>query len=197
MKFIYHYNDNKEYTESSIAFLDPLETELKGEDVYLLPPNSTLVEPPLFEENYAIIWNENEWIKVEDYREKEYWPAGSSYYSSPLKMEKVGPLPDGASLTRPEKTEEELDAERLIKAKAERADFVSRIIVEVDDLMFDGDETSQDRMARSIVALNDGETVQWVLADNTIAQVTKEQLREALRKAGTAQTAIWSDPYTK
>lgn len=50
-------------------------------------------------------------------------------------------------------------------------------------------------MARSIVALNDGETVQWVLADNTIAQVTKEQLRQALRMSGEAQTAIWADPY--
>ena len=52
-------------------------------------------------------------------------------------------------------------------------------------------------MARSIIALDLGEKVQWVLADNTIAQVTRAQLREALRKAGIAQTAIWSDPYTK
>jgi hypothetical protein len=43
--------------------------------------------------------------------------------------------------------------------------------------------------------LNEGETVQWVLADNTIAQVTKEQLRQALRLAGEAQTAIWANPY--
>ena len=78
-----------------------------------------------------------------------------------------------------------------------RADFVSKIIVTVDEFQFDGDETSQDRMARSIVALNDGETVQWVLADNSVAQVTKEQLRQALRLAGEAQTAIWADPYTK
>jgi hypothetical protein len=33
------------------------------------------------------------------------------------------------------------------------------------------------------------------LADNTIAQVTKEQLRQALRLAGEAQTAIWANPY--
>lgn len=92
-------------------------------------------------------------------------------------------------------TDEEIAAAELAKAKAERAEFVSKIIVTVDDLQFDGDETSQDRMARSIVALNDGETVQWVLADNSIAQVTKEQLRQALRLAGEAQTAIWANPY--
>ena len=97
----------------------------------------------------------------------------------------------------PRFTAEEVAMRNLITAKAEREDYVSKIIVEVDGMMFDGDETSQDRMARSIVALDLGETVQWVLADNTIAHVTRAQLREALRKAGTAQTAIWSDPYTK
>lgn len=95
----------------------------------------------------------------------------------------------------PEPTEEEIAAELLNKAKSERAEFVSKIVVEVDGMKFDGDETSQDRMARSCVALNDGETVQWVLADNTIAHVTKEQLRQALRLSGEAQTAIWADPY--
>ena len=94
-------------------------------------------------------------------------------------------------------SEEEIAAKLLEQAKAERAEYVSKIVVTVDDLPFDGDETSQDRMARSCVALNDGETVQWVLADNSIAQVTKEQLRQALRLAGEAQTAIWADPYTK
>lgn len=94
-----------------------------------------------------------------------------------------------------QKTEEQITAEKIIAAKAERAEYVSRIVVEVDGMKFDGDETSQDRMARSIVALNDEETVQWVLADNTIAQVTKEQLRQALRLAGEAQTAIWANPY--
>ena len=92
-------------------------------------------------------------------------------------------------------TEEEIAAEALAKAKAERAEYVAKLVVTVDDLPFDGDETSQDRMARSCVALNEGETVQWVLADNTIAQVTKEQLRQALRLAGEAQTAIWANPY--
>ena len=95
----------------------------------------------------------------------------------------------------PQKPQELIDEENFIKAKSDRADYVSRIVVEVDGMKFDGDETSQNRMARSIVALNEGETVQWVLANNTIAQITKEQLRQALRLAGEAQTAIWANPY--
>lgn len=97
--------------------------------------------------------------------------------------------------TAPTYTEEEIALQELIKAKEVRAEYVSKIVVEVDGLPFDGDETSQDRMARSIVALNEGETVQWVLANNVPTMVTKEQLRTALRLAGEAQTAIWADPY--
>jgi hypothetical protein len=99
--------------------------------------------------------------------------------------------------TAPKFSDEEVAMKQLLTAKAEREDYVKRIVVEVDGMMFDGDEVSQDRMARSIIALDLGEKVQWVLADNTIKMVTRAQLREALRKAGTAQTAIWSDPYTK
>lgn len=99
--------------------------------------------------------------------------------------------------TAPKFSDEEVAMKQLVAAKAEREDYVKRIVVEVDGMMFDGDEVSQDRMARSIIALDLGEKVQWVLADNTIAQVSRAQLREALRKAGTAQTAIWSDPYIK
>ena len=99
--------------------------------------------------------------------------------------------------TAPKFSDEEVAMKQLVTAKAEREDYVSKIVVDVDGMMFDGDETSQDRMARSIIALDLGEKVQWVLADNTIKMVTRAQLREALRKAGKAQTAIWSDPYTK
>ena len=99
--------------------------------------------------------------------------------------------------TAPKFSDEEVAMKQLVAAKAEREDYVKRIVVEVDGMMFDGDEVSQDRMARSIIALDLGEKVQWVLADNTVAQVTRAQLREALRKSGEAQTAIWADPYTK
>jgi hypothetical protein len=129
-------------------------------------------------------------VSKSDYTQAAIWCNENSHF-----IEEV----NGEFFIReiPAPTQDEIAAAELEKAKAERADFVSKIIVTVDELQFDGDETSQDRMARSIVALNDGETVQWVLADNSVAQVTKEQLRQALRLAGEAQTAIWANPYTK
>ncbi len=99
--------------------------------------------------------------------------------------------------TAPKFSDEEVAMKQLVAAKAEREEYVKRIVVEVDGMMFDGDEVSQDRMARSIIALDLGEKVQWVLADNTIKMVSRAQLREALRKSGEAQTAIWADPYIK
>lgn len=58
--------------------------------------------------------------------------------------------------------------------------------------VFDGDERSQDRMARAVALGSAGELTQWKLADNAIATVTWEELKEALRLAGEAQTAIWT-----
>lgn len=56
---------------------------------------------------------------------------------------------------------------------------------------FDGDEVSQGRMARAVSSMEDADTALWVLADNTVIQATKAELREALRLAGSAQAAIW------
>ena len=101
----------------------------------------------------------------------------------------------------PEPTPEEIAARELAQAKAERADAVSKIIVEVDGMQFDGDEESQTRMGRTIaaaVALGVDlatEKRTWVLADNSISQVSIKQLAEALRLAGDAQTALWTVPY--
>lgn len=101
----------------------------------------------------------------------------------------------------PEPTPEEIKAQELAEAKAERAEAVSKIIVEVDDMKFDGDETAQTRMGRTISAamalgvdLNT-EKRTWVLADNTVAKPTIAQLAKALELAGNEQTRLWTVPY--
>ena len=52
----------------------------------------------------------------------------------------------------PEKTAGELANDALTKAKTERSEAVSRITVEVGGMTFDGDETSQNRMARKVLS---------------------------------------------
>ena len=59
--------------------------------------------------------------------------------------------------------------------------------------VFDGDETSQVRMTRTILAMSEFgvATTSWRMADNSDAVVTRAELAEALLLAGTAQTSLW------
>jgi len=43
--------------------------------------------------------------------------------------------------------------------------------------------------------LGDADTMPWVLADNSIVQVTKAELQEALRLSGAAMAELWVKPY--
>lgn len=80
--------------------------------------------------------------------------------------------------------------------KAERAALVAAIVVTTTaGNSFDGNEDAQNRMSRSINGMNDGESIGWVLADNSIISASKAELREALRLSGAAMTAIWMAPY--
>ena len=90
----------------------------------------------------------------------------------------------------------------LKNAKEERAKAVAAITVEVDGMVFDGDEMAQARMARAITMFTSSglpadTTTSWVLADNTVAQVTVNQLTQALLLAGQKQTELWIKPYEK
>ncbi|MFM4996025.1 DUF4376 domain-containing protein [Aeromonas sanarellii] len=92
----------------------------------------------------------------------------------------------------------EVSAERAQLAyglwKSEREDLVRAIVVEVDGLRFDGDEDSQNRMARAVAAADlMTETTEWTLADNTVAMVSVQTLKTACRLAGEEQTRIWNE----
>ena len=92
-------------------------------------------------------------------------------------------------------TEEELAQKAIVDArelfKQNRAKAVAAIVVEVDDLIFDGDEVAQTRMVRAALVMQDAETTTWVQANNIPAEVTKAQLVEAIRLAGAEQTRLW------
>lgn len=89
--------------------------------------------------------------------------------------------------------ESEAEAQAREAAKAARTDAVARIAVTVNGNVFDGDEISQGRMARAIIALDSAglTNTTWVLANNIPTAVTASDLRLALVKAGLAQTALW------
>lgn len=105
----------------------------------------------------------------------------------------------GVTYSERELTPEEQEAQNLAIAKRERAAKVAAITVEVDGMVFDGDEQAQSRIARAITAAETAglESTVWVLADNTVATVTKAQLQQALAKAMIAMSELWTYPYTR
>ena len=96
-----------------------------------------------------------------------------------------------------EPTPEELEQQQLAKAKRDRAEAVRNIKVTVGDKVFDGDESAQSRMTRAIqVAEISGLTqTDWVLANNEVAVVTLEEMKEALSKAMLEMSKLWTKPY--
>lgn len=125
-------------------------------------------------------------------------PAGGVYAFSDAQIEMGYPLTPMAQI--PE-SEVEAHVNKPKTAQQLREEWKSRRAAAVADITvttmagntFDGDETSQGRMARAITALGatpDG-TVNWVLADNTVITATATELTEALALAGAAQATLW------
>lgn len=101
----------------------------------------------------------------------------------------IGWLWDGDALMPPPQREPTRD-----DLKAERDAAVAAIkVTTTAGNTFDGDEISQGRMARAILALSTGlaPSVSWVLADNSVIEATAAELTEALVLAGQAQAAVW------
>lgn len=174
--------------------------------VYLLPADSTFDIPPYAKEGYAARWNGKAWELVEDHRQKQgiggtpYWMPGDDWQTPARYMAELGHLPKGAKLKKPEKPAEVVEREQLQAAKATRAALVEKSTVTVDGMVFDADETSQNRLVRGIVCsialgLAPDETTEWTLSDNTSAQVTAQQMARALLAAGQYQTSVWRMPY--
>lgn len=191
---VYRFNEKGLFVGTDETELDPLESELQGKEIYLLPPDATF-NAPEEKEGFAPVWDGEKWEQVEDNRGVEYWLPNDKYGTPARKMEDLGLLPSEASLLAPEMTEDEKKAQALAEAKAERAAEVERLTVEVESMVFDADETSQARMSVAASSMTDDETNVWVLHDNSVVQVTKAQLLQACRLARIAQSAVWTKPY--
>lgn len=74
MALCYRYNENKEYVGSEEMFKDPLESELQEKDIWLLPADCTLIEPPEAKEDLLIVWNGEAWEYKEQEKPKEEEP---------------------------------------------------------------------------------------------------------------------------
>lgn len=212
-KTVYCYDPEGYFDYEDVAQADPL-----TEGAFIYPPNST-EEAPTIEDGFYPKWDGVKWVNeklpTEPSEAVGIVVSHTSMTKHDILMRQVLQditkdstkyvLKRGDDLSYwvekvPDPTPEEIAQKKLEDAKSERATAVENIKVWVDGMEFDGDEKSQERLSRTITAatatgasMNDYMT--WVLADNTVAQVTIAQLAQALRKAGEKQTELWTKPY--
>ena len=71
----YRYNsENKKYEGEATCQIDPLESEIAGKEIYLLPADCTYEVPPEAKEGFDIVWNGDVWEYKEQEKPKEEEP---------------------------------------------------------------------------------------------------------------------------
>lgn len=181
----------KEYKSEVNAQLDPLESEKAGKDIYLLPANATWEQPPI-KEGYTAVWNGKEWDAVEDNRKKEYWLPEDKYGAPAREMKELGPLPEGAMLTAPERTLEEVKAAKIADLKAER-DSKEVEPITYNGNSYDYDDRARERINAAIIALDvqgADASIDWTTADNAEVKVTANDLRMVIAAVAQRSNAL-------
>lgn len=83
------------------------------------------------------------------------------------------------------------------KLKEERSRQMQSLTVVIDGMQINGDEVSQARMGRVYQTMQDDQTVTWILADGSMADLTKTQIGDALAASVEKMIKIWVTPYQK
>ena len=104
----------------------------------------------------------------------------------------IGDIKTATGFIAPEKI---IDDAALREAEKIQRDITTAKILVTTSAgnVFNGDEVSQNRLSRAIMALQltGTLTTHWVLANNVATEVGVPELAEALALSGAAQTALW------
>lgn len=168
----------KEYKSEVNAQLDPLESARAGKDIYMLPANATW-DKPTPKDGCVAVWNGESWNIVEDNRKKKYWLPEDKYGAPAREMKELGPLPEGATLTAPERTLDEVKADMVQSLKTER-DAREVEPITYNGNSYDYDDKARERINAAIIALDvqgADASIDWTTADNQDVKVTADDLR--------------------
>lgn len=139
-KIVYQFDEKKIFKTKLV--LD--DSDLSPSGNWNIPADCTEIEPPAKKENYVSVWNGSAWVETEDYRKKEYWLSGDTYGTPGREVKEIGPLPEGAMLTPPEQTIDEVKVIKKSVLKAER-DQKEVLPIEYNGNSFDYDDKARDR----------------------------------------------------
>lgn len=123
----YRYDSNGLYIGTIPCQLDPRASKEAGEDVYLVPANSTLIEPLEPKEGYTVVWNGSEWEYVES------------------------PKPP----TPPEPTPEEIIEQKLAQLDAQYNSDKAILMSQYTEADIDGDSDLKESIKTELVALRE------------------------------------------
>lgn len=65
------------------------------------------------------------------------------------------------------------------------------VTVTIDNIVLSADTTSQNRMARAILVMEEDETIQWLSNDGNVVTLSKSQLKQALKTAFNNEINNW------
>lgn len=174
---VYKYDEiTKEYTGVETALLDPLETEIQGKDVYLLPANATFTAPLVTQDNYVPVWNDTLWEYKEDNRGKEYWLDTDKYGTPAREMKDLGAFPANAVFEAPQKPFEMVKQEKL-----QEAGFIF----------------AQKRDARRFVQLDENRYYGFDCASEDITNFLARWAPLAMMGGGESQYKVWLNETEK
>lgn len=192
MKTAYLYDEKtKEYKSDVNAQLDPLESEKASKNIYLLPANATWLKP-IPKDGCVPVWNGETWDAVEDHRKQEYWLPEDKYGAPAREMNELGPLPEGATLKAPERTLDEVKADKVQRLKAER-DAREVEPITYNGNSYDYDDKARERINAAIIALDvqgADASIDWTTADNADARVTANDLRMVIASVAKRSNAL-------
>ena len=164
MKFYLYDKDTKEYQCEQLGYIDPLETELRGENVYLIPPYSTDIKPNLSElkDNEILVFKGNTWQVEQEFYVGKIVDCQSERVSKYVNDNDLGfePCDDGFKIVEKqlpkEKTLEELKEEKHAELKSIMQSKRDTLTCEYNNDVFDCNEQAQSNMTSQISFANLG-----------------------------------------
>lgn len=102
MKAYLYNNISGEYIKEIKKQLDPLESKLQKKEIYLLPSNSTDIEPPVIKENEVIVFENNEWIIIPDHRNEKFYKKDTK---EEVTIKTIGEIPETLINIKPKDTD--------------------------------------------------------------------------------------------
>ncbi len=139
-KLVYLFDEkNKNFIGSEQAYIDPLETQIKGENVYLLPANATFQEPPADVPAGQVAVFNGSWEIVTDNRGKKILKSDDlgSYVAESEEIEPAEHILTDAEISGLDAGELIIDGGQIIpkpqaQKDAERIDFLKSQLANTD-----------------------------------------------------------------